>query len=60
MEKDWLNADELIKEYKNELSKLNKIKRPFKNEHELLMEKSKRFKKKVKCYHLKKKIDSFF
>ena len=46
MEKDWLNDDELIKKYKQELSKLNKIKRPLKNEHELLMEKSKKIQKK--------------
>lgn len=60
MEKDWLNADELIKEYKNELSKLNKIKRPFKNEHELLMEKSKKIQKKGKMLSFEEKDRSIF
>ncbi|TFJ40150.1 hypothetical protein CKN73_07455 [Carnobacterium divergens] len=60
MEKDWLNADELIKEYKNELSKLNKIKRPFKNEHELLMEKSKKIKKKGEMLSFEEKDRSIF
>lgn len=60
MEKDWLNADELIKEYKNELSKLNKIKRPFKNEHELLMEKSKKIQKKGQMLSFEEKDRSIF
>lgn len=60
MEKDWLNADELIKEYKNELSKLNKIKRPFKNEHELLMEKSKKIQKKGEMLSFEEKDRSIF
>lgn len=60
MEKDWLNADELIKEYKQELSKLNKIKRPFKNEHELLMEKSKKIQKKGEMLSFEEKDRSIF
>lgn len=60
MEKDWLNADELIKEYKQELSKLNKIKRPFKNEHELLMEKSKKIQKKGEMLSFEEKDRSSF
>lgn len=60
MEKDWLNADELIKEYKQELSKLNKIKRPFKNEHELLMEKSKMIQKKGEMLSFEEKDRSIF
>ncbi|MDT1995674.1 hypothetical protein MX633_03185 [Carnobacterium divergens] len=60
MEKDWLNADELIKEYKQELSKLNKIKRPFKDEHELLMEKSKKIQKKGGMLSFEEKERSIF
>lgn len=60
MEKDWLNADELIKEYKQELSKQNKIKRPFKNEHELLMEKSKKLQKKGGMLSFEEKDRSIF
>ncbi|MCO6019352.1 hypothetical protein CKN86_09520 [Carnobacterium divergens] len=60
MEKDWLNADELTKEYKKELSKLNKIKRPFKNEHELLMEKSKKIQKKGEMLSFEEKDRSIF
>lgn len=60
MEKDWLNADELTKEYKKELSKLNKIKRPFKNEHELLMEKSKKLQKKGEMLSFEEKERSIF
>ncbi|MCO6018260.1 hypothetical protein CKN86_02270 [Carnobacterium divergens] len=60
MEKDWLNADELIKEYKQELSKLNKIKRPLKNEHELLMDKSKKIQKKGEMLSFEEKDRSIF
>ena len=60
MEKDWLNADELTKEYKKELSKLNKIKRPLKNEHELLMEKSKMLQKKGEMLSFEEKDRSIF
>lgn len=60
MEKDWLNADELIKEYKQELSKLNKIKRPFKNVHEILMEKSKKIQKIVEMLSFEEKDRSSF
>lgn len=60
MEKDWLNADELTKEYKKELSKLNKIKRPFKNEHELLMDKSKKLQKKGEMLSFEDKNRSIF